>query len=454
MTIQNLNFPLSVLLVDDDQNICKTLSMGLEEQNCKVTIAYSIEEAISALKQKTFDLILTDFRLDQSSTALNVISEAKVIQSKALIVVMTAFSSIENAVHVIREGAYDYLTKPFSNVQLGLVLKKIRQIINLSRENEEFKTHKVRRDFFSGFSSQASKRLENFVSQVATSESTILIGGETGVGKSELARLIHELSPRADQPFVTVYCTTLTESLVESELFGHVKGAFTGAFKDKIGKLESAHGGTLFLDEVGDLPPQSQSKLLRFLHEKVFEPVGGNKEVTIDTRVIAATNRNLREEVIKGTFREDLYYRINAIECKIAPLRDRREDIKVFIERLSQEIRSRRDFNQPLHWEPDVISKLLQYSWPGNIRELKNTLERIFILARGRRPVLDDLPEGILNYETRELKPLDPSPTLEDMEKDYIERILREETNLERASKILGITSVTLWRKRKQYGLI
>jgi DNA-binding NtrC family response regulator len=453
MTFQNLNFPLSVLLVDDDKNICKTLAMGLEGQNCKVTVSSSVEEAIFALNQKTFDLILSDFRLDQASTALNVIAAAKAAQPTALIVVMTAFSSIENAVQVIREGAYDYLTKPFSNVQLGLILKKVRQIISLSRENHELKAGRVRHDFFSGFSSPASKRLESFVSRIAPSESAVLISGETGTGKSELAKLIHTLSPRADQPFVTVYCTTLTESLVESELFGHVKGSFTGAFKDKIGKLESANGGSLFLDEIGDLPPQSQAKLLRFLHEKVFEPVGGNKEITIDTRIIAATNRDLRKEVEKGTFREDLYYRINAIECKISPLRDRREDIRIFIEQLSQEITSREDFNRPIHWDPDVISKLVHYSWPGNIRELKNALERIFTLAKGRNPALDDFPEAILSPSPQDMDSSEKTVTLEEMEKNYIARVLESETNLERASEILGITSVTLWRKRKQYGL-
>lgn len=442
-------FPLNVLLVDDDGNIRRTLALSLKDLNCTVDQASSVDEAMTKIQNRPFDLILTDFKMENLS-GLDLIKRARSSRPDAIIVVMTAFASYENAVEVVKEGAFDYLPKPFTTAQLAHLLTKVREIVNLRRENFELKRSKVRRNYFSGFTSLASQRLEEFVRKVAPTEATVLLTGESGTGKSELAKLIHELSPRAKQPFVTVYCTTLTESLLESELFGHAKGAFTGAVGEKVGKLEVADRGTLFLDEIGDLTPNGQTKLLRFLQDRVFERVGSNKEISVDTRVIAATNKNLPEAVASGKFREDLYYRLNVLECIIAPLRHRKEDLPVLIERIAGELQQGKAIPRP--FSTAVMNALLCHQWPGNIRELRNTIERVLMLCQGREAQLTDLPESVLTPVTGLSGPTE-TLSLEEVEKRHIQLVLSRTDSLEKASEILGITSVTLWRKRKEYGM-
>lgn len=444
------HFPLNVLVVDDDGNIRRTLAMSLKELNCTVEQAGSVDEAMNRIQFRPFDLILTDFKME-SQNGLDLIVKARAMRPDAIIVVMTAFASFENAVEVVKGGAFDYLPKPFTTAQLVHLLTKIREIVNLRRENQELKSNRSRRHFFSGFTSVASSRLEEFVRKVAPTDGTVLLTGESGTGKSELAKLIHELSGSAKQPFVTVYCTTLTESLLESELFGHTKGAFTGAIQDKIGKLELADGGTLFLDEIGDISPGGQTKLLRFLQERVFERVGSNKEISVDTRVIAATNKNLPEAVAAGTFREDLYYRLNVLECTLVPLRHRKEDLLVLIERITAELSQNRQTARS--FTPAVTEVLLKYSWPGNIRELRNAIERMLMLSKGREVQLADLPETVLNPP--KVVSGDPNEllSLEEIEKRHIQLVLSKTENLEKAAETLGITTVTLWRKRKELGL-
>jgi len=280
-----------------------------------------------------------------------------------------------------------------------------------------------------------------------------LLTGESGTGKSELAKLIHELSPRALKPFVTVYCTTLTESLLESELFGHVKGSFTGATSDKMGQLQAAEGGTLFLDEVGDLSPTGQAKLLRFLQDKVFQKVGGNEEISVNTRILAATNKDLQESVQEGKFREDLYYRLNTLEVMLVSLRHRKEDLPVYIDRFLKEIKKTKGgLDIPLI-PKDVTDKLLNYTWPGNLRELRNTLQRLIMFSQGRSLTLSDLPP-VFTQELKLHPANSPYKSLEEVEKSHILALLSLENNLEKSAEILGITKATLWRKRKQYGLI
>ena len=443
---------LSVFLVDDDVNICRTLSLALKSQSCQVTQAHSVEKALEVLETESFDLILTDFRMGEK-TGADLIRAVKRTDSQTLIAVMTAFASIDNALEVTREGAFDYLPKPFTQGQLENLLTKVRMVVSLRRENEALKNSKGRGHPFLGMTSVASQRLEEFVIKVAPSDATLLLVGDSGTGKSELAKYIHQNSARSSRPFVVVNCTTLTESLLESEIFGHVKGAFTGAIQDKAGKFELAHHGTLFLDEIGELTLSAQSRLLRFLQEKVIERVGSNQLVTVDARIIAATNKKLEEAVAEGRFREDLYYRLNVFECTLLPLRHRKEDVPVFIQRFLQEFSGAREDKCEVTIPPEVMKKLLKYNWPGNIRELHNVIERLSLFSLGRKIQVADLPEKVSKFRVKSASRDQGLVSLDEAEKRHIEKVLAAEPNLDKAVEILGITKVTLWRRRKEYGL-
>lgn len=445
--------PFKILVVDDDKNIRNTLSISLRSQGYPSETASSAEEALRRLRVEHFDFVLTDFKMEGKS-GIELIKSLKALHSPPVIAIMTAFASYENAVNAIKEGAFDYLPKPFSTAQLSHLLNRVGTLVQLKRENEALKQASYRADYFSGMISPAMTRLENFVNQVSETQATILMTGESGTGKTELARVIHERSPRATRPFVVVNCTSLAETLLESELFGHVKGSFTGAVHDHIGKFERAHHGTVFLDEIGDLSLQGQSKLLRVIQEKVIERVGGNRPIPLDVRVIAATHRNLEQAVQEGKFREDLYYRLNVFECSVVSLRYRKEDLPVLIERFLREFSSLAQENQKKQLPDVVFNLLLNYPWPGNIRELRNVIERLIFLSKGRDITLDDLPASI-RYP-REIKKEDFSgriKTLEEIEKEHIERVLAQTPHQENAAELLGITTVTLWRKRKQFGL-
>ncbi len=444
--------PLNALLVDDDLNICRTLKLSLSDHGCTVVQAHNVTEALEKAKHQAFDFVLTDFRME-GVTGLDLVRKLQAQPDSPVIVVMTAFASYENAVNVVKAGAFDYLPKPFKNEQLIHLLEKVRTLVALKRENRELKRSSFRKSYFAGFTSPASQRLEEFVRRLAPTEGTVLLLGESGTGKSELAKLIHEISLRAKGPFVTVQCTTLAESILESELFGHVRGAFTGALHDTSGKLEQADGGTLFLDEIGDISLAGQMKLLRFLQDRVFQRVGGHDDISVDTRIIAATNKKLDEAVKNGTFREDLYFRLNVLECTLVPLRHRREDAPVMIHRIYRELRSKIGETSPATIPENVMRRLLEYSWPGNIRELRNVLERLLMLSAGRDIQESDLPDSILNRRISGKTDEGPIISLEELERHHIERALSQESNLEKVAKSLGITTVTLWRKRKEYGL-
>lgn len=445
--------PMKILLVDDDRNIRQTLAVSLKTWGHEVVAASNSEEAVKALSSDRFDFMLTDFKLG-GKTGIELVRAAKERDPGIVSVVMTAFASFDNAVQAIKEGAFDYLPKPFSNAQLEHVLSKANALVELRRENQRLREGSYRHDYFAGQTSPAMQRLEEFVRKIGPTEAHVLLVGESGTGKTELAKLIHARSPRAQRPFVVVNCTTLTESLLESELFGHMKGAFTGAISDHIGKLEGANHGTVLIDEVGDLTLNGQTKLLRFLQEKVIERVGGTKQIPLDVRVVAATNKNLEEAVKEGKFREDLYFRLNIFECQLVPLRYRREDLPVLIDRFLKEASLGAGLGEVPAIPQSVMKRLMEYPWPGNIRELRNVLERLAVLSKGREMGPADLPDAVRHPEHRVAGPgYVELRTLEELEREQIERVLAVEHNQERAAKILGITTVTLWRKRKQLGL-
>jgi DNA-binding NtrC family response regulator len=437
---------MKILLVDDDKNIRQTLSVSLRTLGHAVTAATGADAALRELRDGDFDFLLTDFRLGQSGEGENgveILNHLRTLEAPPVAVLMTAYASFENAVNAVKAGAYDYLPKPFTIAQLEHVLRRVEELVSLRRENLRLKNAASSLDYFAGQTSPAMARLEALVRKLAPTDAGVLLTGESGTGKTALARLIHALSPRSSGPFVVVDCATLSESLLESELFGHAKGAFTGAVQDHVGKLEAAGRGTVLIDEVGELSASGQTRLLRFLQEKVIERIGSNREVTVDARVIAATNRDLEAAVRDGKFREDLYYRLNVFECNLVPLRYRREDLPVLIRRLLAEAASRSGV-APREVPAPTMRRLLEHAWPGNVRELRNAIERWTLVG--------DLPKA-LESDGAGPPAVTPLATLDAVERTHIEGVLKRESNQERAAAILGITTVTLWRKRKQYGL-
>ena len=444
-----------ILLVDDEENIRITMSRYLTSRNYEVKSVGSGPEAIAALNTWTPELMITDLRMD-GMTGLELIERVKKDFPDITIVIMTAYASVETAVAAMKYGAYDYVTKPFTPDQIAHVLSRVEQIRGLSKENVELKQviQDIREPEEFGSRNAKVQQLFEMARRVAASQSTVLVTGESGTGKSVLAKWIHKHSARGNQGFVDVNCATLSENLLESELFGHVKGSFTGAVRDKIGRLKIADGGTVFLDEIGDISLQLQTKLLRFLQDRQFEAVGSTKTETVDVRIVAATNRNLDLAVRNGIFREDLFYRLNVIEFKMPALRERPEDIQALSELLLR--RSCTETGHvPLRFSTEVQNIFTHYRWPGNIRELKNTVERAVVLARGELVEVADLPDRLLDPGTP-IPPQavnQPNMSLEDLERQYIQETLARSATLEDAASVLGINLSTLWRKRRRYNL-
>ncbi len=439
----------SILLVDDDRNIRRMLAVTLEASGHRVAEAESAENALELLETAPAEIVITDVRM-AGMDGFKLLEAVKHKSPAMPVIMMTAYGSIPDAVEAMRFGAYDYLPKPFSAEQIRRVVARVVELQNLRAENKSLRARLERLAEpapFQAFGGQ-SKKIGELAAQVARSDATILITGESGTGKSLLASHIHSLSPRKDRSFVEVPCTTLSEHLLESELFGHVRGAFTGAIKDKPGRLEAADGGSVLLDEIGDLTPTVQSKLLRFLQEKTFERVGGTETITVDARIIAATNQNLEQLVAERRFREDLYYRLNVIEIRVPPLRERPGEILKFAEHFAE--RSALSHHKPaLKLAPDAREAIQNYSWPGNIRELRNAIERAVVLCRADEITLSDLPDKILAGPHKG----DQNHTLEELERRHIEFVLEQAMTLEEAAEMLGINVATLWRKRRKYGL-
>jgi DNA-binding NtrC family response regulator len=447
-----------ILIAEDEDLMRAILTRLLEEAGYRVAAVANAEEALERFASEDVAATLTDIRM-AGMDGLALLDHIKDIDPEALVIVMTAYSSVDSAVAALRKGAYDYITKPFVNEDLLQSVKNAIRQRELFRENRALRRELDRRYSFSEIigTSPALQSVFRLVEKVATTNTNILIQGESGTGKELIARAIHHNSPRADRPFVAINCGALPETLLESELFGHTKGAFTGAVTNKLGLFRSAEGGTVLLDEVGEITPAMQVRLLRALQEHEVTPVGSSAPVSFDARIICATNRDIEKEVTEGRFREDLFYRLNVIEIHLPPLRERREDIPLlvrnFITRTAHE-----QAREEKAIEPAAMSALINYTWPGNVRELQNAIERAFTLS-GEAIDLDSLPPRVRDAAGQRAGTIrDPDglrPTLEEIERQHIfETLASVNQDKARAANILGIDLSTLYRKLKRYDAV
>jgi NtrC-family two-component system response regulator AlgB len=444
---------MNVLLIDDDHSLRKSIRLALETMGHRVTDAANGAEALDLLAHGLFDVALLDLRLGQEK-GLDVLRELLKLAPGLAVVVVTAYATIETAVEAMRRGAFDYLPKPFTPEQVRIVLDRVARMRRLQSHVEELEeqVRSIVPEADLQTHDPAMQQALQLAFRAAPSEASILLRGESGTGKGVVARAIHARSPRAGAPFVTVHCPSLSAELLESELFGHVRGAFTGAVQDTVGKVATAAGGTLFLDEIGDLPLSLQPKLLRLLQEKQYERVGESRTRVGDVRIIAATNRDLEAAIAAGTFREDLLYRLNVIEIVLPALRLRRDDILPLAEHLLQFF-ARQTGRAFTGFTPEARNAILKHPWPGNVRELRNAIERGVILSNGPEIGLTDLPAQIGATLPATKMNVGGPVTLDQLEAEHIRRVLTSSPTMEHAAEILGIDPSTLYRKRKRYGL-
>lgn len=450
--------PIRVLVVDDDEGHAEALADGLEMDGHECVVATSGDEAVEKLAERTFDAVLTDLYMHDRS-GLEVLKEARRLQPQAVVLLITGHGSVETAVEAMQMGAADYITKPVNLPELRTRLPRAVEAVRNKAQNIELRRQLDKRFGFENIigHSPPMQRLFELLGRVSAKSATVLILGESGTGKELVAQAVHRNSPRKDGPFVAVNCAAMAEGLIESELFGHVKGAFTGAYSANEGRIPYASGGTLFLDEVGDMPLETQAKLLRVLENREVVPVGGNKEIPVDIRLVAATNRDLEEMVKRKTFREDLYYRLNVVTLELPPLRERTGDIPILIDHFLGELN--REHGREIEGiSPEARALLVRYPWPGNVRELRNCMENMVVLARG--PLLEevDVPASIAEqgdaasgagggYSLQ-------GRSLAEVERDLIAANLTLfDGNREKTAKLLGIGERTLYRKIKEYGL-
>jgi DNA-binding NtrC family response regulator len=439
-----------ILIVDDELIMRESLAGWLERDGHEVTKTASGEEALAVLKDSRFDILLVDMKMEGMS-GLDVLKQVKESDPEVSVVMITAYGSISTAIEAMKNGAYDYLLKPFEPDELGLLIEKISEYQAQARENLYLKQQYQDRTRFESMIGQSKPMQEifDFIQDIAPTGSTALITGETGTGKELAARAIHTHSPRCEGPFVSVNCGSIPEHLMESELFGHQRGAFTDAKETRKGRLELAHGGTLFLDEIGEISMRMQIDLLRVLEDRVFYRVGGTQPIEIDFRVIAATNRDLEEAIREGTFREDLFYRLNVISLRMPSLKERKEDIPLlaehFLHRFSQET------NKVVQLiSREATDEMMLYEWPGNVRELENAIERAVVVCKGPKIMPNDLPIFRPEYTSPR-----PNNTLTEVEKAHIQQILNEnQWNISKSATILGIDRSTLYSKIKRYKIL
>jgi NtrC-family two-component system response regulator AlgB len=441
----------TILITDDETNIRNHLASYIRSLGHDVETAADGVETLAAVGRRRFDVVFSDVRMARMD-GLALLGELRQRAPETTVVLMTAYATIAQAVEAIRAGAHDYLVKPFGLDQIDVVLGRILELQSLRRENRRLRRAAGEALILTSESAAMQHALAT-AERAAASDAVVLLTGESGTGKTVLARQIHGWSRRAAGPFVTIACTTLSDHLLESELFGHARGALTGALKDKAGRVEAAAGGTLFFDEIGELPSELQAKLLRFLDERRFERVGETVTRTVDARVVAATNRALEQDVATGRFREDLFFRLNVVSIRLPALRERREDLDVFVDHVLANVAAR-DRRPALRLAPAARAALHRYDWPGNLRELANALEHAAVLSRGDEIGPDDLPDRLLAGEPHSIDTAGTSNvSLEEVEKRHIARVLAESTTLEEAAARLGVDVTTLWRKRKRYQL-
>jgi two-component system response regulator HydG len=445
--------PKTILVADDEKAHRLMLRAHLEREGFDVVEASDGQDAIAKVAERIVDLVLMDIRMPVID-GMEALAKIKKLNPAVPVIIMTAYGSIGSAVEALKSGAEDYLSKPLDMDELIFKVNKALRYRQLEEENVLQKERLGMRFDFSRIigTSPAIKELFETLSMVAPTEATILLLGESGTGKELVANAIHQNSPRREKPYVKVNCAALPETLLESEIFGHEKGAFTGATGKKKGRFELADGGTIFLDEIGEMSLPTQTKILRVLQEREFEPVGGTKTIKVDVRIIAATNKQLEQEVSKGRFREDLYYRINVVPITIPPLRERSEDIPLLAGHFLR-IYSEKNKRAIRGFEPGVMQAFMQHSWPGNVRELENIVERMVIMSRGDTVGLNDLPPALASHQQEEGRT--PSPTsLRDVERETIVKTLRQTGgNRTKTAAILGITRKTLQNKIKEYAI-
>lgn len=442
--------PENVLIVEDEELMRSILRQLIEGEGYRVFTADSTESALAVFSSNRIDVTLTDIKMS-GRDGLALLDQIKAADEEAIVIIMTAYSSVDTAVAALRKGAYDYITKPFVNDDLIQTVRNALTHRRLFQENRYLRRElrRQRADAEIIGQSEAIRAVFDLVEKVSSTSANVLIEGESGTGKELVARAIHFQSDRADKPFLAINCGALPESLLESELFGHVKGSFTGAVADKIGYFRSAAGGTLFLDEVGDMPPALQVKLLRALQEREVTPIGSSVPVRFDARIIAATNKRLETEMAEGRFREDLYYRLNVVEIDVPPLRERREDIPVLVEHFISSSARRQGIVEK-EVSPAAKELFNNYDWPGNVRELEHVIERALILS-GDQIDVNDLPAR-LTGNTSSAAGDDKFKSLDQVEREYILEVL-ESVSQDKAvaAKILGIDLSTLYRKLKRY---
>lgn len=438
---------ISILVVDDEESVRDSLFNWFIEDGYRVECAENATKALSVLESDSFDIILADIKMP-GMDGLEMLKRIKTLRKDSIVIIMTAFATVDTAVQALKDGAFDYVTKPFDPDDLSHLIRNASKQISLLEENEILKEKVVSLENIEDLigNSQAMQQILNEIESVAQSNASVIITGESGTGKELVARAIHANSPRKFFPMVSVHCGALSESLLESELFGHEKGAFTGAVYNRKGRFEMADSGTIFLDEIATISPKMQVELLRVLESKSFVRVGGNKEITSDFRVICATNRDLKTMVEKGTFREDLFYRLNVVNISVPPLRERIDDIPLLVEYFIKKYCTSMN-RPPIAIDAAALKRLEEFPFPGNIRELENMIERAIVVGNGKRISLKDLPLGktIVNTTVE---------SLDDLEKNHISQILSKYNwNISVSAKALKVDRVTLYNKIRKYDL-
>lgn len=438
---------ISILIVDDEESVRDSLYNWFIEDGYRVECAENAKKALTMLESDIYDIVLADIKMP-GMDGLEMLKRIKSLRKESIVIIMTAFATVDTAVQALKDGAFDYVTKPFDPDDLSHLIRNASKQISLLEENEILKEKVVSLENVEDLigNSEAMQKVLKEIESVAQSNASVIITGESGTGKELVARAIHANSPRKFFPMVSVHCGALSESLLESELFGHEKGAFTGAVYNRKGRFEMADSGTIFLDEIATISPKMQVELLRVLESKSFVRVGGNKEITSDFRVICATNRDLKNMVEKGIFREDLFYRLNVVNINVPPLRDRIEDIPLLVDYFIKKYCLSMN-RAPITIDSSALKRLEEFPFPGNIRELENMIERAIVVGNGKKITLKDLPLGKTVVNTT-------FESLDDLEKNHISQILSKYNwNISVSAKALKVDRVTLYNKIKKYDL-